>query len=168
MKRYVKLLLGLALSCNAQSRETTILSPVRDTTFQDDDKAFLRDGLRELAERRVEGQASPSLIVNNAIWNTKNLATCSFASNAKYNVLYCADGKLIVQDSKDLKNLLYYVLPNAASVTQLGVAEFRFFENVNDADCFFVQIGYDIYTWKAAGSLGATDEISFTQTANYR
>ena len=46
MKRYAKLLLGLALSCNAQSRETTILYPVKDNSFQDDDKAFLRDGLR--------------------------------------------------------------------------------------------------------------------------
>ena len=85
-------------------------------------------------------------------------------------MLYCADGKLIVQDSKDLKNLLYYVLPNdaASSVTQLGVASFRFFESVDDEDCFFVQIGYDIYTWKAASSFGQTDEISFTLTANYQ
>ena len=49
MKRYVKLLLGLVLSCNAQSRETTILTPVRDTTFEDDEKAFLRDGLTQVS-----------------------------------------------------------------------------------------------------------------------
>jgi len=84
-------------------------------------------------------------------------------------VLYCADGKLVVQDSKDLKNLLYYLLPSAAasSVTQLGVTQFQFFENVDDEDCFFVQIGYDIYTWKAAASFGQTEEITFTKTANY-
>lgn len=85
-------------------------------------------------------------------------------------MLYCADGKIVVQDAKDLKSLLYYVLPGAAatSVTNLGASQFRFFENINDEDCFFVQIGFDIYTWKPAASFGQSEEISFTLAANYQ
>lgn len=93
-----------------------------------------------------------SSFISKEVFEGFNTSNCEFASSKRYNVLFCDEGKIFIQNARDSSQFVHVQLPDKLvkdinQPTKNGFEKvYRFIlPNKHLKNGFWVQIGWKIY-----------------------
>lgn len=92
-----------------------------------------------------------SRFISKEVFDGLDTANCEFASNKRFNVLFCDEGKILIQNARDSSEFVHVQLPQklVKDMDYTGpdgkVKVFRFILPDRQRHMFWVQVGWKIY-----------------------
>lgn len=86
--------------------------------------------------------------MNQAQMNDNAFKNCDFTATNIVNIIYCDDGKFIVQNAADHNQMTFHQLPQemrSELINGVGNRAFKFFKRVNNIDQAIMMVGLKFY-----------------------